>query len=82
MDLKSDPGELKNLADDPAQAGRVEEMMKLLREWQKKTGDHQPLTSEKPKPAEIDLTGRPRKPDSHQPDWIVRKYFGEEARKK
>ncbi len=82
FDLKSDPHELKNLADDPSQARRVEELMKLLREWQEKTGDQQSLTSEKPKAAEIDLTGRRRKPDPHQPEWIVRKYFEVEGKKK
>ncbi|HUT93199.1 MAG TPA: sulfatase-like hydrolase/transferase [Thermoguttaceae bacterium] len=78
FDLKNDPDELNNLADDPAQADRVAKMTALLEQWQAKTDDRQPLTSENPQSAEIDLTGRPRKPDPHQPEWIVRKYFGDQ----
>ena len=75
FDLHSDPDELHNLADRPEQAGRIASMMALLQEWQQRTADKQPLTSPNPKPAEIDLTGRQRKPDSHQPPEIVLKYF-------
>jgi len=82
FDLKNDPLEMKDLAEDPAQAGRIEAMMKLLRSWQEETGDRQPLTSENPESTEIKLAGRKRRPDPHQPDWIVRKYFGEDATRK
>jgi len=76
FDLRSDPDELKNLADEPGQAGRVERMMSLLQTWQRQTGDKTPHTSRNPKSKAIDLTGRKRKPDRHQPEWIIRKYFG------
>ena len=76
FDLRSDPDELKNLADEPGQAGRVERMMSLLQTWQRQTGDKTPHTSKNPKSKAIDLTGRKRKPDRHQPEWIIRKYFG------
>jgi arylsulfatase A-like enzyme len=75
FDLNHDPHELIHLADDPAYAGHVETMMSLLLRWPEKAGDFAALTSADPSPAEIDLSGRPRKPDSHQPEWIVRKYF-------
>lgn len=77
FDLKNDPHELKNLADDPKQAARVENMMARLRQSQKQAGDSRALTSKTPQPAAIDLTGHARKPDRHQPESIVRKYFGE-----
>jgi hypothetical protein len=50
-------------------------MMALLRQWQQKTDDKCPLTTDSPEPLEIDLTGKHRKPDNHQPAWIVEKYF-------
>lgn len=76
FDLKKDPLELKNLAEKPKQQKRVEKMMAELEAWQKQVDDKTPLTSEKPKSMEIDLTGRKRTPDKHQPKWIVEKYFG------
>ncbi|MBQ16787.1 MAG: choline-sulfatase [Planctomycetaceae bacterium] len=75
FDLAEDPHELKNLAGDSSQAGRLERMMTLLEDWQARTGDKTPHTSKNPKPKAIDLTGRRRKPDRHQPDGIIRKYF-------
>ena len=75
FDLQNDPDEMTNLAGDPRQAVRVEKLMVLLKEWQKQVGDDQPLTSLTPMSPEIDLTGRKRIPDEHQPEEIVRKYF-------
>jgi arylsulfatase A-like enzyme len=75
FDLENDPDELNNLADEPSQAGRVKQMLQQLKELQQKVGDDLPLTVAKPKPKQIDMTGRPRKPDRWQPDWIVQKYF-------
>ena len=75
FDLKNDPDELKDLSKDPAQANRVEDLMKLLANWQKETGDKAPLTAKKKRDSKIDLTGRKRRPDRHQPEWIKKKYF-------
>ena len=75
FDLKNDPDELNNLADEPSQAEHVKQMLKQLKGWQQKVGDSLPLTVANPKPKKIDMTGRSRKPDRWQPDWIVRKYF-------
>lgn len=79
FDLANDPHELKNLADLPAQSARVESMLALLHGWQQKTDDKQPLTSKNPQSKEIDLTGRKRTPDKHQPEWIRKKYFDADA---
>jgi len=76
FDLKNDPHELHNLADDPAQAGRVQEMWRLLEKSQREVGDALPLTVAEPGPKEIDMAGRQREPDRWQPEWIRRKYFG------
>ena len=75
FDLKNDPDELNNLADEPSQAGRIKKMLKQLKECQQKVGDSLPLTVANPRPKQIDMTGRKRKPDRWQPDWIVKKYF-------
>jgi arylsulfatase A-like enzyme len=75
FNMKDDPNELYNLANEPGQAGRVKKMMKLLKKWQKESGDDLPLSVDNPKKKEIDLTGHERKPDKWQPDWIIKKYF-------
>ncbi len=76
FDLESDPDEMKDLAKDPAQKGRIESLTALLRDWQAKLGDGQPLTVPNPKPGPVDLTGGKRPPDQWQPGWIRKKYFG------
>lgn len=78
FDLKSDPHELHDLSQESAQKKRVHNMLTLLKHWQKQTDDKQPLTSDQPKSEKIDLIGRKRKPDRHQPRWIVEKYFNSE----
>lgn len=80
FDLKQDPHELNNLADDPRYSSQIQTMMARLLQWQKEVGDQQPLSSTNPQSAEIDLTGHPRTPDRHQPDWIVKKYFGKPSK--
>ena len=77
FDLESDPHEMKSLAGDPAQAGRIERMMAMIGEWQQKVGDTQALTSQNSEPKEIDMSGQPRNVDRWQPMWIIEKYFPE-----
>jgi len=38
-DLKTDPFEFKNLADDPSHATHLKELAQQLKDWQKRTGD-------------------------------------------
>lgn len=75
FDLEKDPDEMNDLAGQKDFAGKEELLFSLLKRWQEKSGDKVSLTSENPKPAEIDLTGHPRQPDRHQPEWIIEKYF-------
>ena len=77
FDLQTDPHEITNLVDRPENAVHVARLQKLMKEWQTKTGDTLELPTDNQPPAPIDLTGRPRSPDQWQPDWIVKKYFGE-----
>ena len=39
FDLKSDPMERKNLADEPSQAARIEGLNGLMKAWMRKTED-------------------------------------------
>lgn len=55
FDLSGDLHETRDLADDPAQITRVSTLMKLMAGQQRLFGDTQPLTSENPKPADVDL---------------------------
>jgi len=75
FNLADDPHEMRDLSGDPQQASRIKDLTDRLRAAQQYYGDTQPLTSEDPESTEIDLTGRERKPDKHQPEWIVKKYF-------
>lgn len=78
FDLWDDPQETINLADEPAYAGLVAELMPRLAALQNHYDDTVPLHSDSVRPMEIDLTGTPRKPDRWQPEWIVEKYFEQE----
>ncbi len=51
FDLQADPDEMHNLADDPAQRGRMKTMLARLAELQPMWGDTAPLTVPNPKPA-------------------------------
>jgi arylsulfatase A-like enzyme len=75
FDLRNDPDEIKDLAADPKHAPDIERLTALMKQWQEKVGDKQPLTVAKPKPKEISFDGYIRKPDKWQPEWIIRKYF-------
>lgn len=75
FDLVSDPDERQNLIERKEYAPQVSRLRQLMKRWQSGLGDHVaiPETSRRPEP--IDLTGKRRKPDQWQPDWIIRKYF-------
>ncbi|MBL8888763.1 MAG: sulfatase-like hydrolase/transferase [Planctomycetaceae bacterium] len=77
FDLQTDPDEIDDLSNssDPAHQAAKAKLLAKLAEKQREVGDQQPLVVANPKPAEIDLTGRPRTPDQWQPRWIIEKYF-------
>ena len=75
FDLKSDPDEMINLADRPDLEDTRKKLRTMLVEWQSLVGDKQILEVSTPNPKVIDLTGKSRKPDRWQPDWIINKYF-------
>ena len=75
FDLQADPNETSNLVARPENAGHIQRLLKLMKQWQAKVGDPLPLPAENKTPERVDLTGRKRIPDQWQPDWIVKKYF-------
>ncbi len=63
FNLQDDPNEMNNLADDPAYADRVAEMMALLAAQQKEFDDKTPLTVANVSPATVDEAFFKRAPD-------------------
>jgi arylsulfatase A-like enzyme len=53
FDLRNDPDELRNLAEDPGHAEQVARMTQLLQKWQSTVGDGQPLVVDNPRSAEF-----------------------------
>jgi arylsulfatase A-like enzyme len=56
FDLENDPSEMKDLAADPQHEPEVRRLTALLRDWQRDSGDAQPLSSERPDPLEFDFS--------------------------
>jgi arylsulfatase A-like enzyme len=75
FDLRDDPHEMRDLADEPGQEARLAGLTALMKGWQAKVGDTQPLAVDDPRPKGVSFEGYIRKPDRWQPDWIVEKYF-------
>jgi arylsulfatase A-like enzyme len=75
FDLQADPDEQTNLIDSPQHIGQTERLLKLMKQWQAKSGDTLEVPSTNKPYEKIDLTGRKRTPDEFQPEWIVKKYF-------
>ena len=51
FDLKKDPHELHDLADEPRQKARIGRLMSEMARWRKELGDTVPLTASQPRPA-------------------------------
>lgn len=49
FDLRTDPDEQRDLANERAHAGQTERLLGVLADWQRQLGDTTPLTSEKPR---------------------------------
>ncbi len=72
FDLKHDPEEKRALAGRAEFSADVARLRGLM-----KVGDTLPLPREKLSLPHLDLTGKVRKTDQWQPEWIVKKYFTE-----
>ena len=80
FDLKNDPHETKNLAEDPQQAEKVTEMMALMEKSREEHGDRHPLSVENPAPKDPKYDNAKRTLDIWQPKWIRDKYFDGRSR--
>jgi arylsulfatase A-like enzyme len=76
FDLRKDPLELRNLADDPAHAGTRARLRARMEEQHALLGDPHPLSVEPRLPSAFDYRSVEREPDAHQPPWVIEKYFG------
>jgi arylsulfatase A-like enzyme len=67
FDLHTDPHEIRDLAAMPENKERLETLLALMQQWQRKVGDDLPLTSAAPKdptftiPSATELSKKPRK---------------------
>ncbi len=77
FDLQNDPNEIHNLIARLENAKHVARLQALMKQWQARVGDTLALPTENKPPPKVDLTGQKRKPDQWQPEWIVKKYFGD-----
>jgi len=75
FNLKDDPLELNNLAEQPQFQSKVDELMNLIKEWQMVTGDTAVLTSKSKLPMEYDPAKFKQTPDQWQPEYTLKKYF-------
>ena len=75
FDLKSDPHETNNLANNTANEPQIESMTALMESWRTRLGDKDPLRVESPDPKEPIYDNAKRTLDVWQPKWIRDKYF-------
>lgn len=75
FDLEQDPDELVNLVDDEAHQKRLADLRVLMQQSHDAINDPHPLKVEKPRSKKVNMTGRKRKADGSQPEWIKEKYF-------
>jgi len=75
FNLKNDPLEIANLADNPEYRDKVKEMMALLMEGYKLTDDTASMNPTDILPLEYDYTKLIQKPDQWQPEYTLKKYF-------
>jgi arylsulfatase A-like enzyme len=75
--LSDDPHEMKNLAGDIQYENKIEDLMQLLKVWQRESGDTATLKAFQILPLEYDPDTLKRKPDQWQPAYTLEKYFNE-----
>lgn len=76
FDLERDPLELRDLSADPAHAETRARLRRRMEAEHAALGDPHPLSVAKPRSANFDPASVDRRPDPHQPPWVVEKYFG------
>lgn len=77
FNLKNDPLELNNLAEKEEYSKTKNELVTLLKDWQKNSDDTAAFTAKVIKALEYDPDTLVRKPDHWQPEYKLKRYFGE-----
>ncbi|ALJ06465.1 choline sulfatase [Pseudalgibacter alginicilyticus] len=77
FNLKNDPLELNNLAENPVNKAKVDELSKLMALWYLKSDDTANMSPDKILPMEYDYKKLKQNPDDKQPQYILDKYFKE-----
>jgi len=75
FNLKEDPLELNNLAENPNFRNKVDDMMILLEQWYVQTDDTATMNPAKILPLEYDYKKLKQTPDRHQPQYVLDRYF-------
>jgi len=70
--------ELNNLAYKDVYKPIMNELSNLMKDWQVIANDTVPLKVNKTLPLNYDHTQLVRKPDAHQPEYTLNKYFRKE----
>ncbi len=77
FDLQNDPFEMNDLAGDSAYSDQVSRLMALMQTQHADMDDPHPLWVDSLVSMEFDHTSFERRPDRHQPQWVIDKYFQE-----
>jgi arylsulfatase A-like enzyme len=78
FDLEADPDEIVDLSGQAIHRERRDLLRELMERHHDDLDDPHPLRVDPPRRKEVDLTGRKRVADVHQPEWIRKKYFADQ----
>jgi len=77
FDLLNDPFERENLANDSSYSDQISRLMALMEQKHDEMDDPHPLKVDSVQSKEYDHRRFSRRPDRHQPQWVIDKYFGQ-----
>ena len=75
FDLENDPFEMNDLSADTAYADQVNRLMAIMVVEHEAMDDPHPLWVDSLDSQEFDYSAINRRPDRHQPQWVIDKYF-------
>jgi arylsulfatase A-like enzyme len=76
FNLKEDPMELNNLAKQTLHQSKLSELFGLMQDWQTTANDTASMTAKIILPMDYEPAQLVPKPDIHQPEYTLKKYFG------
>jgi arylsulfatase A-like enzyme len=76
FNLKEDPMELNNLAKQTLHQSKLSELFGLMQDWQITANDTASMTAKIILPMDYEHAQLVPKPDIHQPEYTLKKYFG------